>query len=202
MGFLKKLFGAAKPPEPDCEVVERQVSLDLPKNTAWAKLRGKKEILVSELLKGKDQSFSRFYLSFDDSAKTHFAPSLRQAIDWFRGRTSPGDGYGNIFWGEHVVYQCDLCKDSRKFDLTINRVEKVVLSINFPAYREITGWRVIEVNHEILGRGMPTKFMRLHETVPVIHWQHGKQLYLCRGCSQKLIELGRERELSEYAIFD
>jgi hypothetical protein len=202
MGFLRNLFGAQRPAKPDYEIVERKVSLDIPQNPAWAKMSGKKEILVSELLKGNKQSFSRFYLTFDDLAKTHFAPSLQQAIDWFRGKSSPKDGYGNISWGDYVAYQCELCKDTKKFNLIITKIEKVILYINFPAYREITGYRVIEVKNEVQGAGMPTKFMRLHETVPVIKWQHEMQKFLCAGCSRKLVELGREGDLSDYLVFE
>ena len=198
--FFKSKAAGEEPP-----TVERKISLDKPLNWIWVKIQGR-ELSPREFLescrKGDEQSFGRFYLTHDDPAKTHFAPSLKQAISWFRGESAPNDGYGTISWGDNLDYACNMCNMKKQFQLTISKIEKLVLNINIPEYREMIGWRVIEVSNEVLGRGMPTKFIRLNHTVPVIKWYADKNKYSCRQCAERLAELGREQELADYVIFE
>jgi hypothetical protein len=207
MGLLKSFFRPKESlkEEPAFEILQRPVSLDKPQKTAWVKIRGR-EVSARELLlrsaRGRHIVFSRFYLSHGDPVKTHYAPSLEQAVNWFRGKGLPRDGYGNIYWGSSVVYACRLCQAKKEFRLNISKVEKVVLHINFPEYRDLIGWRVIEVSNDQLGKGIPTRVIRMDKTVPVIEWYFEKNQYLCQRCAQKLAELGRGQEIEDYMLFD
>ncbi len=185
------------------EILQRPISLDKPQTSAWLKIDSK-EYSARELLLSnhKKIAFSRFYLSHGDPIKTHYAPSLEQAVRWFRGKGLPRDGYGNIFWGNKVTYGCRLCRLKKEFELAITKVEKAVLHINFPEYRDLIGWRVIEVENNLLGKGVPTRVIRLDKTVPVIEWCFEQNQFLCRRCAKKLIELGRSLELEDYMVFE
>lgn len=193
-----------EPKEIPFEVVERKICLDKPVSSLWIRVKGT-ELNAHEFfessIKTKDQPFSRFYLIQGDPLKTHFAPSLEQAISWFKGKSAPRDCFGNIFWGDNVKYSCKLCKVKKQFHLEITKVEKIILYRNFPDYRELIGWRIIEVKNDFLGTGVPTKYIRLNWTIPVIKWDSDIKQYLCQQCATKLVNLGSEEELADCVIF-
>jgi hypothetical protein len=204
MGIFDTLF-KPEPKEVSFEVVERKICLDETASGIWIKVKATElnPLDFFELFpKTKDQSFGRFYLTQDDPIKTHFAPSLEQAMSWFKGKSVPRDSYGNICWGDHVKYSCKLCKVKKQFNFEITKVEKLILYRNFPDYRELVGWRIIEVRNEFLGTGVPTKYIRLDWTIPVISWDSDKKQYLCQNCATKLADLGSKKELADYIIFD
>jgi hypothetical protein len=203
MGIFEILF-KSKPKEVFFEEVEHKICLDKSISGIWIKVKGT-ELNPHDFFelfpKTKDQSFSRFYLTQDDSIKTHFAPSLDQAISWFKGKSVPRDIYGNIFWGDYVKYPCKLCNVIKQFHLEITKVEKMVLYRNFPDYRELVGWRIIEIHNDSLGAGVPTKYTSL-KTIPIIKWDSDKKQFLCRKCAKKLTDLGSKQELADCVIFD
>ena len=206
MGLLRFLF---KPKSPEVEdkpeIVERKIALGETKYQVIIKIHGR-EISAKDFfrasLEDKDYSFGRFYFLNEDFPKTHFAPSLEQAISWFKGKSLPKDGYQTISWGEKVKYGCHLCHASKDFPLRINQAEKVVIFTSIPEYQEIVGWRIIEVEDELLGKGVPTKILDQLKTYPIIKWHSGKKKYLCQNCAAKLAELGRDQELADYVVFE
>ncbi len=206
MGFLKRLF-VSKPEseEPPGEIVERSISLDDTDLQVIIKIHGR-ELFAKDFfqasLEDNDYAYGRFYFLNEDLPKTHFAPSLEQAISWFRGKSIPKDGYGTILWGEKVRYQCRYCSNFKHFPLRISKVEKVVVCTDIPHYREIVGWRVIEVENEILGKGIPTKILEQFKTYPIIKWHSQKKKYICQGCAAKLLEQGKDQELANCLIFE
>jgi hypothetical protein len=174
MNIMGILF-KPKPKEVFFEELERKICLDKFKFGILIKVK------VNELNphdffelfpRTKAQSFSRFYFTSEDPIKTHFAPSLDHAISWFKGKDSPRDGYGNICWGDYVKYPCKLCRVKKQFHL------------------------------DLLGTGVPTKYIRENKTVPVIKWDSGKNQYLCQNCAKKLEEIDSEQKLDDYVIFD
>jgi hypothetical protein len=202
MGILEILF-KSKPKDVSFEVVERKICLDKPVSGIWIRVKGT-ELNALDFFelstKNKDQSFSRFYLTQGDPIKTHFAPSLDQAISWFKGKSAPRDSYGNIFWGDYVEYSCKRCKVKKKFPLKITKVENIVLFRQFPDERELIGWRIIEVRNSVLGTGVPTKYISL-KTIPIIKWDSDKKQYLCQKCATELTNICSEQELDDYVIF-
>lgn len=191
--------------EASLEIAERKICVDKPVSWIRVKIKGT-ELNLRDFFdlprRSKALSFGRFYLTQDDPVKTHFAPSLEEAISWFRGKSAPGDGYQNIFWGDYVEYACKFCHLRKRFPITISKVEKLVLYRHFPEYQEMTGWRVIQVKNDILGTGAPTKYIRLDETIPVIRWDSEKTEYACRKCAEKVKELGSAQDLQDCLIFD
>jgi hypothetical protein len=205
MHFLKRFFQSkATAEEPTFEIVERRISLDETREKIIIKVGGR-ELFANDFfrasLEDNDYFFGRFYLNNEDLWKTHFAPSREQAIAWFRGKSVPKDGYGTIIWGEKVMYHCRYCGNFKQFPLKISKVERVVVFTNLPHYREIVGWRVIEVDNEILGMGIPTKILEIHKTVPIIKWQSQKKRYVCQRCAARLADLGQDEKLAESVIF-
>jgi len=71
-----------------------------------------------------------------------------------------------------------------------------------PTDREIVGWRVVEVESELTGKGTPTKKLDDFKTVPVIKWQKFPNRYLCGNCARKLVEVGRGSEVAESFVFE
>jgi hypothetical protein len=206
MGIFDFLF-KPKPETKDVsfEVVERKICLDKPVSGIWIRVKGT-ELNALDFFelstKTKDQSFIRFYLTHEDPIKTHFAPSLEEAIRWFKGKSAPRNGYGNIFWGDYVEYSCKSCKVKKKFPLKITKVEKIVLYRQFPDERELIGWRIIEVRNDFLGIGVPIKYIRENRTIPIIRWESDKKQYLCQKCARKFVDRGSKQELADYVIFD
>lgn len=204
MGLFRKIFGGGGAEEPQFEVVENKLCTDVSRYQIRVRKHGK-EIYAEELFqtaaKPKDLQFGRFYPLNENPPKLHFAPSLDQAVSWFRGRNLPKDGYYNIFWGEGITFQCGVCQKEVREPLTINKVEQLSVYTDIPIHMEIVGWRVIEVAADLMGTGVPSKILDSFKTKPIIIWDSGKSKYICNDCAQRLREMGREAELEEYAIF-
>src|SRR5512135_1771852 len=160
MSFFKKLFGGGAVEEPQFEVVENRLCTELTRYQARVRKHGQEmyaEELFQAATKPKDLQFGRFYLLNENPPKLHFAPTLEQALNWFKGTNLPKDGYYNIFWGEEVTFQCGVCNKEGKQPLNITKVEKCVVSTHTPMYMEIVGWRVAEVACDLMGPGIPSK---------------------------------------------
>lgn len=104
-----------------------------------------------------DLTFSRFLVLEEKPALPHFAPSLKEAMDWFIGRKNPKDGYNTIWRGDRFIYACRLCQAKRVVPLRITTVERLTVVKSIPQPQEIVGWRVVEVESELTGKGIPTK---------------------------------------------
>jgi hypothetical protein len=204
MGLFKRLFGRSTPEEYQFEIVENQISTDLARYQVRVRKHGQ-EMYAEELFQAavnpKDFVFGRFYLLNENPPKLHFAPSMEKAVNWFKGRDLPKDGYYNIFWGEEVPLKCWVCQKENQVPLNITKVERMLVSTNLPKYMEIVGWRVIEVAAEPMGPGVPSKILDMFKTKPIIKWNSGKSQYICADCAQRLRAMGREEELIEYIIF-
>jgi|WetSurMetagenome_2_1015567.scaffolds.fasta_scaffold534113_1 hypothetical protein len=168
--------------------------------------QGKSELYAENLFqaakKPLDLTFSRFLLLQENPPKPHFAPSIKEAVSWFQGRNLPKDGYGHIWWGDKFVLICATCQARRELPLRITAVEHMTVASDIPHSLSIEGWRVIEVETEITGRGTPTKKMDVYTTIPTIAWHQAPNRYLCRKCSEKLAAAGRRSEVADYLIFD
>ena len=200
MGFLQ-LF---KPkPKTPFELEEKKISVELGRQQVRVKTLGK-DIYLEDCLqsagKSKNLKISRFYLVSEHPWGLHFAPTLGKAIDWFRGRRVPDDGYLSIFWGENFSYKCSKCENKKTEPLHVTKIEKVILSGDLPFHWEIEGWRVSEVETEEMGKGRPSKISGL-KTCPIIKWYSGKIDYLCQRCADRLKALGQEDKFVDYAIF-
>ncbi len=206
MGILKRLFGSKPPPEePAYEIVESQMSVDTRKYKVRVRKAGR-EFYAEDIFQGArgpgDLTFNRFFVLEENPVLPHFAPSAREAVDWFIGRKHPKDGYLTIWWGDQVTYKCSICGAERIVPLRINRMERLTVVSAIPEHREIVGWRVIEVESELTGKGYPTKKLDMFKTLPVLKWRQYPNQYLCRNCAQKLTSVGREKELADYFVFD
>jgi len=205
MGLFKKLFGGGKTPErPHFEIIENSISTDLTKYQVRVRKPGHEmyaEEFFKAVTKPKDLIFSRFYLLNENPPKLHFAPSLEKAINCFKGRDLPKDGYRNIFWGEEVTFQCRVCGKEIDQPLNITKVEKYTVSTNVPMPLEIIGWRVSEVACDLMGPGVPGKILDRFETKPIIKWRNHKNKFICEGCAHRLISMERQAELEEHVIF-
>jgi len=202
MGILKFLFGSkAKEEEHSFELVEQKIPVEEVKHEVRVKYSEGEAFVWDFFQKSKDLSFSRFYLVHEKPAKPHFAPSLEQAIGWFRGEHLPRNGFGSISWGKDKKFQCRLCDFAKHFPLRLSRVERLVIYKEIPEYQEITGWRVGQVESELIGKGIPTKFIELSKTHAIIKWESQKDKFICQKCAERLKELGREAELTDYVIF-
>ncbi len=204
MGLFSKIFGGGGAEKPQFEVVENKLCTDLTRYQVRVRKHGQEmyaEELFQTAAKPKDLQFGRFYLLNENPPKLHFAPSLDQALSWFRGRDLPKDGYYNIFWGEGITFQCGACQKEAREPLAISKVERLSVYADIPIHMEIVGWRVIEVAADLMGTGVPSKILDVFKTKPIIIWDSGKNKYICKDCAQRLREMGREAELEEYAIF-
>ena len=56
----------------------------------------------------------------------------------------------------------------------------MTVSSDIPHSLCIEGWRVIEVETELTGKGTPTKKMDMYTTVRAIAWRQRPNQYLCR----------------------
>lgn len=206
MGILKFLFKSKPPPkETTCEIVERHLSIDDRRYQVSVK-KSKGELYAENLFHAAknpiDLIFSRFFLRLENPPKPHFAPSAKGAVDWFQGRNLPKDGYGHIWWGDKFVFKCAICQARRELPLRITKVEHLTVATVIPHSLSIEGWRVIEVETEITGKGTPIKKMDIYITVPTITWDQVPNQYLCRKCSENLAEVGRGSEAADYFVFD
>lgn len=203
--LLKKLFGYGTEGNGlPFEIVTRRLILGETKQKIIVRIKGR-ELFAEDFFRASltddDYSFGRFYILNEGLPNTHFAPSLEEALLWFRGKGAPKDGYGTVTWGQSVRYQCKLCLNFKDFHLRIIEVERLVVGNDLPHYREIVGWRVSKVANDFLGKGVPTKILELYKTVPVVRWDSGKKKYLCQSCASRLERMGRSRELANAVIF-
>ena len=86
--------------------------------------------------------------------------------------------------------------------LRITQVERLTVTSAIPTQREIVGWRVVEVESEFTGKGIPTKKLDLFKTWPVIKWQKFPNHYLCGNCARELAEAGRGSEVADAFVFE
>ena len=204
MGFFKKIFGGGGGAKPQFEVVENRLCTDLTRYQVRVRKHGQ-EMYVEELFqaatKPKDLQFGRFFLLHENPPNPHFAPSLEEAIDWFKGRRLPKDGFNSIFWGEKVSFQCSICRKESTTPIFITKVEQLSVYTNVPILMEITGWRVIEVASDLMGSGMPSKILYMFKVKPIIKWFNPEPKFICGGCAHGLTERGRQAELEDYVIF-
>jgi hypothetical protein len=204
MGFFKKILGggAAAPPY---EIVENKMSTDVTRYQVRVRNHGQ-EMYAEELFQAaarpKDLQFGRFYLLNENPPKLHFAPTEDMAISWFTGKNLPKDGYYNIFWGEEVYFQCNVCQKEGKAPMYVTKVEKLTVSTSIPMYMEIVGWRVIEVVCDLMGPGFPSKILDMFKTKPIIRWYQEKNKFICKGCAHRLMTMGRQAEVEEYVVFE
>ncbi len=86
--------------------------------------------------------------------------------------------------------------------LRITQVERLTVASAIPTHREIVGWRVVEVESELTGKGIPTKRLDDYKTFPVVKWHKFPNRYLCGNCARKLAEVGRESEAADAFVFE
>jgi hypothetical protein len=206
MGIWKFLFTSTTPPEPPTyEIVENHLSIDDQPYQVCIR-KGGREFYVEDHFKTasgpEDLTFNRFFLLNEKPPKPHFAPSLQQALDWFTGRKQPKDGYNSICWGDRFTYTCAVCKATRVVPLRITRVERLTVASAFPKDRGIIGFRVVEVESELTGKGIPIKKIDDRQTLPVLKWHQFPNRYLCGGCARQLAEVGREAEAANAFVFE
>ena len=206
MGILKSWFKSKPPPEgPTYEIVEKHLSIDDRRYQVRIK-KGGRELYAEDLFqtakKPGDLTFGRFFLLDEKPPKPHFAPSLKEAVDWFRGKDHPKDGYETIWWGDRVTYECSVCKACRTMPLRITQVERLVVSRTIPQPMQIVGWRVAEVESELTGKGIPTRILAAHKLKAIVIWYEAPSHYLCRSCAQKLTDVGRPPDPADYFIFE
>ena len=205
MGLLKKFFGGRNIPEGShYEIIENNISTHMTRYQVRVRKPGH-EMYAEELFQAatrpKDLIFTRFYLLNENPPGLHFAPSLERAVNWFKGRDLPKNGYSNIFWGEEITFQCRVCGKEIRQPLKITKVEKCTVSTTVPMPMEIIGWRVREVACDLMGTGVPVKILDMFETKPNIKWLNPKNKFICEGCAHRLITMGRQAELEEFMIF-
>jgi hypothetical protein len=206
MGFLKSWFKSKTPPGGlTYEIVEKHLSIDDQRYQVRIK-KGGREFYVEDLFrtakKPGDLIFSRFSLLNENPRKPHFAPSLKEAVAWFIGKSHPKDGYGTIFWGDQVAYECSVCQSCRKMPLQITQVERLTVARAIPRPLTIVGWRVVEVEAELTGKGTPTRRLEDHKLKATISWYEAPNRYLCRSCARKLTAAGRPPDAAAYFIFE
>jgi hypothetical protein len=206
LGFLKSWFGSKPSPgKENWEMVERRLSIDEHRYKVRIKKEGREfyaEDLLHNARSPADLTFSRFFLPEENPAGPHFAPSLKEAVDWFTGRRLPKDGYNNIWWGDTARYECGVCKASRETPLHITQVEQLTVGTVIPAPREIVGWRVVQVESPLTGKGRPTKRLDDFKTVAALIWDNFPNRYLCGNCARRLTELGRDSEVAGAFVFE
>jgi len=86
--------------------------------------------------------------------------------------------------------------------LQITRVERLTVARALPTPLEIVGWRVLEVESELTGKGTPSRRLEDHKLKASISWYEAPSQYLCRSCAQKLTAAGRPPDPAEYFIFE
>jgi hypothetical protein len=206
MGIFKSIW-RSKPTSEELtfEVVEAILSADEERFRVRIKKGGRElyaEDLFRDAKKPKDLLFSRFFLLNESPPKPHFAPSLNEAVDWFTGKGQPKDGYGTIFWGKTALCECSVCRARREVPMRITRVERLRVTTVIPVPREIDGYRVVEVETELTGRGFPTRRLEDHKLKAILSWYDVPNQYLCRPCADKLAAAGRPADPAEYFVFE
>jgi hypothetical protein len=205
---MRSLRGEKSTAAPDqaapVEVAEHQIPIVSGRYQVRVKHQGRDiylEEFLREALKTRSLLFGRFYLMDEHPWGLHFAPTLLQAIDWFRGRNLPRDGYLSISWGRYLTYICGFCENKHTEPLQVTKVEKVVLSGDLPFAFAIDGWRVSEIATDTMGAGNPHKIIGLHKTYPIIKWHTQKNKYICQHCAQRLQEIDQAEKIAGYAVF-
>jgi hypothetical protein len=205
MGILNLIFKSKSGVKDlNYEISERQMSIDDLRYRVRIRKSGQEfyaEMFFQDAQKTGDLTFGRFLVLEEKPVLPHFAPSLKEAVDWFIGRKAPKDGYNTIWWGDRITYACRLCQAKRVKPLRIAKVERLTVVKSIPQPQEIVGWRVVEVESELTGRGIPTKKLDDYKTWPVLQWDKGPNQYLCWKCAEKLVTAGRERETVDYLVF-
>ncbi len=206
MGIWQSLFKSKSPSgQATWELIETHLAIaDHRYQVAIRKDKGElyAENLFQAAKKPLDLTFSRFVLLKENPPRPHFAPSVKEAVNWFQGRNLPKDGYSHIFWGDKFVFKCATCQARRELPLRITAVEHMTVATDIPHPLSIEGWRVVEVETEITGKGTPTKKMDVYTTVPTITWHQEPNQYLCRTCAENLAARGRGSEVAGYFVFD
>jgi hypothetical protein len=206
MGLLSSWFKSKPPAEAATyEIVELCLSIDERNYQLRVKKAGREffaEDLFQTAKKPGDLTFGRFYLQDEKPPKPHFAPSLKEAVDWFRGIRHPKDGYGTIWWGDRITYECSACQACRTLPLRITKVERLAVERVVPTNLEIVGWRVSEVESELTGKGIPTRKLENHKLKAIVIWYEVPNHYLCRTCAQKMMDVGRPPDPVDYFVFD
>jgi hypothetical protein len=206
MVLMNSLFKTkTSPGGPTYEIVEKHLSVDHQKYQVRIK-KGGRELYAEDFFQvakiPRDLTFGRFFLLNENPPKPHFAPSLKEAVEWFTGKKHPKDGYGTLFWGDQVAYECSVCRACRKVPLQITRVERLTVARSIPTSLEIVGWRVVEVESELTGKGTPSRSLEEHKLKAIVRWYEAPTQYLCRSCAAKLTGVGRSPHPAEYFIFD
>ena len=206
MGILKSWFKPKPPPEePTYKIVEKHLSIDDRRYQVRIK-KGGRELYVEDLFQTAkipgDLTFGRFFLLDEKPPKPHFAPSLKEAVDWFRGRDHPRDGYDTIWWGDQVTYECSVCKAIRTMPLRITQVERLAVGRMIPQPMQIVGWRVAEVESDLTGKGIPTRRLEANKLKPIVIWYDVPNRYLCRSCAQNMTAAGRPPDPADYFVFE
>ncbi len=115
MGFLQTLF-KGKHREEAVEIVERRLALDETKFNVMIIHQGRQAYAEEFIKTSSDLTFSRFFVTREEPPGPHYAPTLDQALEWFKGRKLPKkDGYGSISWGETFKYCCSLCNAPQNY---------------------------------------------------------------------------------------
>jgi hypothetical protein len=206
MGIFTSWFKPKPPPEePTYKIVEKHLSIDNRRYQVRIR-KGGREFYVEDLFQTAetpgDLTFGRFILLDEKPPKPHFAPSLKEAIDWFRGTDHPRNGYDTIWWGDQVTYECSVCKACRKAPLRISQVERLVVASTIPQPMQIIGWRVAEVESPLTGLGIPTRRLEDNKLKTIFVWHQTPNRYLCRMCARKKTAAGRPPDPDEYFVFD
>ena len=142
MGILQ-LFKAK--PKTLFALEEKRISVEFGRHQVRVKTLGK-DIFLEDCLhnapNSKNLKITRFYLVDEHPWGLHFAPTFEKALDWFRGKSVPNDGYLSIFWGKNFSYKCSRCERKKTEPLQVTKIEKLILSGDLPFHWEFEGYRV------------------------------------------------------------
>jgi len=183
MGIIDSLFKSKPKKEPDFEIEKYEILIDDCKNRIKIITPNGDQFYVEEFLRNsKKLLFNRFFIISEELIRPHFAPSLEEAINWFTGKSLLKKGYGDMSWGLTSNRQCVICDEIIKIPIHIKTIECFTIYKDIPDHREIVGWRVSEVESELLGRGVPTKIFTIYKDHTVIKWNSPKEKFICERC--------------------
>ena len=185
MGIIDSLFKSRSKKEPDFEIEKYKIFVDDCKHRVKIiSFKGDYFYVEEFLKKSKNLLFSRFYIISESTIRPHFAPTLGEAITWFTGKSFPKNGYKDISWGLKSNCQCVVCDEIIQVPIHIKTIECLTIYKDIPDYREIVGWRVSEVESELLGRGVPTKIFTIYRDHTIIKWNSPKENFICERCAR------------------
>ena len=185
MGIIDSLFKSKSKKEPDFEIEKYHILADDCKHRVKIIDSNGDYFYAEEFLKkSKKLLFSRVFIMGEDLIRPHFAPSLEEAINWFIGKSFPRNGCRDSSWGLKSNRQCVICDEIIQVPIHIKTIECLTIYKDTPDYREIVGWRVSEVESELLGRGVPTKIFTIHRDHTVIKWNSPKEKFICERCDR------------------